>query len=308
MFVYRVSVRLFAVFALLAPLLAVDARAQDEPASLPDLSAFDFLTGHADLFSGFDASGRSWSAYSTAVLSPLGPLHQDGLRLRLTGSYSAWSYDTKSVYCSMSSQQRKRETGSNFDELCNDIADRALTAQEQAAINKSIKPYGLHTDGEQIYLSRAHEARRYDVAVMPGLQTSWRAAIVKAYIGPAVESRSILPADPRKAISGMSWGAKGAVEGWMRLGEAFWISGDGGYFSGTETYSGLLRLGYEPLDWLTVGPELAVFGDAEDDSTRAGGFLRLTIGKVETTLSGGVSAEYDGTMAAYGAAGVYTKF
>jgi hypothetical protein len=36
--------------------------------------------------------------------------------------------------------------------------------------------------------------------------------------------------------------------------------------------------------------------------------MRFTIGKVETTLSGGVSADYDGAMSPYGSAGVYMKF
>ena len=188
------------------------------------------------------------------------------------------------------------------------LADRALTPDEQAAINRSIKPSGLQIDGEQFYLTKAHQAQRFEVAVMPGFQAGWRALVVKGYLGPAMDSRTVLPGDVDKALSGVVWGAKGAVETWMRLSDAFWISADGGYFTGSERYSAMLRVGYQPFDWLTVGPELAAFGDVDDDSARAGGFVRLTIGKVETTLSGGFSAEYDGTTAAYGSAGIYTKF
>jgi hypothetical protein len=46
----------------------------------------------------------------------------------------------------------------------------------------------------------------------------------------------------------------------------------------------------------------------EDDSTRAGGFLRLNIGQMEATISGGMSADYIGTTDAYGSAGVYMRF
>jgi hypothetical protein len=309
-FVYCVTLRRFLATILLALAPIAGVRAEDKPFGFPDLSAFDFLTGRADMSSGIDASGKSWSAYSTAVLSPLGPLHQDGLRLKLTGSYSTWSYDVRRAlpYCMMSKQEREEATGTNLADLCNDIADRALTAEEQAAINKSIKPLGLQIDGEQFYQSETQQVQRYDVAVMPGYQASWRALVVKAFIGPAMESRTILPVDPDKAISGTSWGARGAIESWMQLSDAFWISADGGYFTGTESYSGMLRLGYQPLDWLTFGPELATFGDVEDDSGRAGGFVRLTVGNMEATLSGGMSAEYDGTTAAYGSAGIYTKF
>jgi hypothetical protein len=310
MFVSCVSVRLFAVVALFLLMFTAAARAEDDPLGLGDLSQLNVLAGRAEMSSGFDASGRSWSAYSAAVLSPLGPLHQDGLRLKLTGSYSAWSYGVRRglPYCMMSKAEREAATGVNLADLCNQIADNPPSPEEQVAINKSIKPYGLQIDGEQFTLSRTHQVQRYDVAVMPGWQMSWRALVVKAYLGPAMESRTVLPGDPDKTPSGLEWGARGAVETWMQLGNAFWISADGGYFTGTQSYSGMLRLGYQPLDWLTVGPELAAYGNVEDDSARAGAFLRLTIGEVETTLSGGLSAEYDGSASTYGSAGIYTKF
>jgi len=288
------------------------AHAEDERSILPDLSAFD-LAGRADISSGFDASSRSWSAYSTAILSPLGPLHQDGLRLKLTGSYSAWSYDAKRTlpYCMMSKAEREQATGTNFAQLCDENADRALSEEEKAAINRSIKPYGLQFDGENMVSTTPHEVQRYDAAIMPGHQSSWGAVVVKAYLGPAMEQRTVLPADPLKASglpSGISWGARGNIETWMRLSDAFWISADGSYFTGTDRYSSMLRLGYQPFDWLTLGPELTALGDREDDSARAGGFLRLTLGKTEATLSAGMSAEYDGTTAAYGSAAIYTRF
>jgi hypothetical protein len=251
MFVCCVNVwRRLAAALLASGLAAAGAKAQVNPFSLAEPSEGSFLTDRADMSSGFDASGQSWSAYSTAVLSPLGPLHQDGLRLKLTGSYSAWSYDTTRPlpYCMMSKQEREQATGTNLADLCNDLANRTLTPDEQAAINRSIKPSGLQIDGEQFYLTRAYQAQRFEMAVMPGIQAGWRALVVKAYLGPAMESQTVLPGDPDKASSGAVWGARGAIETWMRLSDAFWISADGGYFTGSERYSAMLRVGYQPLD------------------------------------------------------------
>ena len=94
----------------------------------------------------------------------------------------------------------------------------------------------------------------------------------------------------------------------MALGDSLWLTADSSYFTGTDAYSAVLRIGYEATSWLTLGPEAATFGDKDDESTRAGGFLRFTIGGMETTLSGGISADYDGTSSLYGQAGVYKKF
>ena len=103
-------------------------------------------------------------------------------------------------------------------------------------------------------------------------------------------------------------GAKTGLEGWLALSEAFWLGADSGYFTGTQSYSASMRLGYQPLTWLALGPEVAAFGDMDDDSARAGGFLRLTIGATEATLAGGISSDYLGMTSAYGSAGLYTKF
>ena len=150
--------------------------------------------------------------------------------------------------------------------------------------------------------------QRYDLAVMPGWQAGWSGLALKGYLGPAMETRQVLPLNPEKALSGASWGAKTALESWMALGSSAWLTADASYFTGTEAYTGTLRLGWQALSWLTLGPETAAFGDEEDDSTRAGGFLRIDLGKSEATFSGGWSSVYHGDASLYGQASVYMRF
>ncbi len=257
---------------------------------------------------GFDVTGASWSAYSTAVIAPFGPLQNDGLRLKFYGSYGSWGYDTRTVYCPLSREEQKKLTGVSLEAQCNAIANRQLTPDEQKTVSQQIAPFGLQLEGDQLYFAQSHRVTRYDIAVMPGFQVSRQGLALKAYLGPAMEARTTVPLDPQKVLDGSSWGASGAIESWMALSRNFWLTADGTYFTATDGYTAMLRLGYQPLSWLTVGPELAAFGDRENDSTRAGGFLRFTIGKAEATLSGGASADYDGAMSPYGQVGVYTKF
>jgi hypothetical protein len=283
------------------------ARGESLPDGLSFLSAFELPPDRVETSSGGDVTDTAWSAYSAAVIAPFGPLHRDGFRVKLHGGASAWSYDTKRVYCAMSAEEKKQATGANFSKLCNDIANRPLTAERDEAA-ATIAPFGLTLEGDQIYQQRAHKVMRYDIAIMPGYQVGWSALTLKAYLGPAMETRIVGPADPEKVLDGAYWGAKTVLEAWLALGDALWLSADASYFTGTQAYSLSLRPGYRPLDWLALGPEAAVFGDEENDSARAGGFLRFTIGKLEATVSGGVSGNYDGGAGIYGSAGVYTKF
>lgn len=294
--------------ALLGLAFLKPARGEDLPDEPSFLSAFELPPERVETSSGGDVTDTAWGGYSTAVIAPFGPLHQDGLRVKLHGGASAWSYDSKRVYCAMSAEEKKKATGANFTKLCNDIANRPLTAGERDDAAKTIAPFGLTLEGDQIYQQQAHKVMRYDFAVMPGYQAGWGALTLKAYLGPAMETRMIGPADPEKALDGAYWGAKTVLESWLALGDGFWLTADASYFTGTRSYSMSLRPGYRPLDWLALGPEAAAFGDEEDDSARAGGFLRFTIGKLEATFSGGVSGNYDGGTGVYGAAGVYTKF
>lgn len=308
MFAYCVPLRQVAAAAVLASCLCAPASAQESAFSLPFVGAIDeALAGRIETSSGVDATASSLSTYWTSVIAPLGPLHQDGLRLKLYGSYGSWSYDRRSVFCALSPEEMKKLAGADLSATCNSIANRVLTPQERNAIETAAAPFGLHLEGDQLYFQEDHRVTRYDGAVMPGWQMSWAGFALKAYAGPAMEVRQSTSAED-EALSGTYWGAKTAVESWMALGEQLWMTADGTYFTGTTAYTAALRLGWQAAPWLTLGPEAAAFGDADDDSTRAGGFLRFTIGGTEATLSGGISADYGGATSPYGQAGVYMKF
>jgi hypothetical protein len=47
---------------------------------------------HVEFHSGAEAFRHAWSLYSGATLAPLGSLQENGLRLRVTGGYGAYSY------------------------------------------------------------------------------------------------------------------------------------------------------------------------------------------------------------------------
>jgi len=307
MFAFSDSLRPYVLAALLGLLACGRANAEGFNFSSP-FAKLALPKDRVETSNGFDMTGKSWSAYSAAVISPAGPLHHDGLRLKLLGSFGAYAYDTKRVYCALSAEEKKKATGTNFSRLCNDLANRPLTPEERDEVVETIAPFGLQLEGDQIFHVQPHQIMHYDLAIMPGYQVSWRAVTLKAYLGPAMETRSITPADSEKLLAGTYWGAKTGLETWIGLGSAFWLAADTSYFTGTEAYSASLRFGYKPLSWLTLGPEIAAFGDAEDESARAGGFLRFQLGKVETTVSGGVSADYQGGTSPYGSAGFYLKF
>jgi hypothetical protein len=310
MFALRV-LRLLTLVAAF-PAIAGDVVSADEvfPLSLPFSDSMKAFSGRVETSTGVDVTGSSQSAYSSVVIAPLGPLDRGGLRIKLYGSYATWSYDRQDsvTYCLRSPEERVALTGIDFARLCNRQANELLSEAEAKAIAAEVAPFGLKLEGDQLYKVQAHKVERTELAIMPGYQMSWPGAALKAYLGPALETRTITPDDPDKTLSGTAWGARTGLESWIALGGASWVAADAGYFTGTQSYNASMRLGYQALGWLSLGPEVAAFGDVEDDSTRAGGFLRLNIGQMEATISGGMSADYVGTTGAYGSAGVYMRF
>ena len=305
---FVLSVLRLLMLAAAFPAVAASAVSADEP--LPFSDSMKALSGRMESATGVDVTGSSQSTYSSVVVAPLAPLDRDGLRIKLYGSYGTWSHDRRDSvsYCLRSPEERMALTGIDFGSLCNRAANERLSAAEAEAIAVAVAPYGLRLEGDQLYKVQTHTVERTELAVMPGYQMSWPGVALKAYLGPAFEARTITPVDPDKVLSGTAWGAKTGLESWFALGSAFWLAADANYFTGTQAYGASMRLGFQPLGWLTLGPEVAAFGDEEDDSARAGGFLRLTIGQMEATLSGGMSADYLGETSAYGSAGVYMKF
>jgi hypothetical protein len=285
-----------------------DGHAGEMPSLLPYFAKLQLPAGHAELSNGFDKTANGWGGYSTAVFAPEGPLHVDGWRLKLSGGYGSYHYQTRSTYCQLSAEEKKQRTGTNFGAICNDIAGDPPEGEERSELAAYLAPFGLDLQGDQIYSVASHLGTRYNAAVAPGYQFTLGTVILKTYLGLGYELHEAAPPDPAKPLGGSYWGAQGAVEAWVPLGEDFWISADGSYFTGTNAHAASMKLGYKAQPWLSLGPEFSTFGNADDNSGRAGAFLRLDALGVETTLAGGLSGTYKDDPGGYGSASIYMKF
>lgn len=263
---------------------------------------------HIDFSNGFEASGHAWSAYASAVIGLSGPLDRDGWRVRLSGLYNHDIYKGQIAYCRLSDEEMKQLTGTNFSDLCNDIAGDPPTGAELEHLSTILAPAGLEIRGDQIAATLTHQKTRYQIGAAPGYQQTFGRLIVKAYLGIAFEQYTITPADDINPLNGSYWGGLGNMEAWLQLNDNVWIASDASYFSGTSSYSAAMKLGYQPLSWLTLGPEAATYGDDGHSSTKAGGFLRLHTLGMETTFSAGITSNYDSTTQTYGSAGIYMRF
>lgn len=300
---------LYGFFAFcLVPAMPIRANADEAPAPASFFARLGLPEGRGEFTNGVDATGNAWSTYASAVIAVTGPQHLDGWRLKVSGLYSKYSYETRQTYCQLSAEEKKQLTGTNFSDLCNSIANAPPQGDERDEIQADLAPFGLQLEGDQIIAVTPHEVTRYHVGVAPGYQTTVGALILKAYLGVAFEQQTVMPPDISKTLQGSYWGAQGWLEAWLPLGEDFWLSADSSYFTGTSSYSAAMKIGYQPLSWLAIGPEFATYGDEDDVSGRAGIFLRFNAAGMETTLAGGVSGAYRDDPGAYGMASMYKKF
>lgn len=281
--------------------------AQQLPGSSIYASVQELFADRLTFSSGMDQTQNSQTSYGTADFAFTAP-HKEGWRLKLFGSHTQFQYSTKQVYCAASAEEKKSSTGTNFGELCNDIADNSLDQESRSEIAESIAPFGLELEGDQIYFLKPHQGMRYEFAVMPGYQLMLEQFVIKTFGGIAYQHQSVFPADGRSTMNGGYWGMKGAVEIWSRLGDHAWLSADGSYFVPTRNYSGSVQLGYELLSWLTIGPQFAAFGDLDGSSGRAGGFLKFNLMDTETTIAAGLSSNYKDDPSLFGSANMFVRF
>jgi hypothetical protein len=273
------------------------------------VSNFGFKEGRSEFSSGIDVSGNAWSQYASAILALTGPIHTDGWRFKLAGAYGQYSYDTRNAHiCKQIHDATAQTPNRALDKICDDLAGGDLTDEQRASIDDYLASHGMQVSGDEIHSIIPHMAIRYGAAAAPGYQVSLGGLILRAYVGLGYERHDVFAADPGNSLSGGHWGAQGWAEAWLALGEWAWLSADGGYFTGTQAHSGTLKLGLRPVDWLTVGPELATHGDSEDVSGRAGGFVRFNTAGWETTLAAGLSSAYRGASGAYGSANLFVRF
>lgn len=302
--------RFFAVFCVFCVVktitLPVTAEEMLDLASL--FKPAEFAKDRLELSNGFDTTGENWSTYASAVMALSGPIHQDGWRLKISGIYANYSYETRHAYCQLSAEEKKQLTGTNFSDICNSIANDPPQGGERADLEAYLSSFGLSLKEDQIEAVTPHQVTRYYGGIAPGYQKTLGHVILKAYLGLAFEDQTVIPPDTSKSLQGSYWGAQSWIEAWLPLGEDGWMSADGSYFTGTSSYSAAFKLGYKPASWLAIGPELATYGDADDVSGRVGAFFRFDSAGVETTLASGVSGTYKDDPGVYGTANIFMRF
>jgi len=299
----------FSVLAVcLTSISSSGARAVELAQPTQFFSSLSLPKGRVEFSNGFDATGQAWAAHASAVVGLTGPLHSDGWRLKLSGLYGRDSYETRSSYCQLSAEEKKQRTGSNFSDICNEIANDPPQGEERDHIAEVIAPFNLQLEGDQIFAAISHVEMRYQGGIAPGYQATFGALILKAYLGLAYQRYDVLPSDETRSLQGGYWGAQSWAEAWLPLGDAGWLSADASYFTGTSSYSAAVKYGYRTASWLTLGPELSTYGDADDMSGRAGAFLRFDASGVETTIAAGISGADEDDAGAYGSANMFMRF
>ncbi len=221
-----------------------------------------------EAWGGVDGAGTSWSAYGGLNAALFGDIRENGLRLRSSGGYGQYSY-RRPIYDPF----RRRMIWAGFQ-------------------------------GQMNFLD-----------MLLGYQQAFGPLIIKAYAGLTEESHAVRPAgasglafDDENAVQGSKRGAKGALETWVRLGEWGFVQTDVNWSQPFQAYSGRLRLGHRLNPAWSWGLETAVFGNANHDQGRAGGFLRFEWSQGEVSLSGGAGGDQTEISGAYGSLNAMLRF
>ncbi|MCB1509861.1 MAG: cellulose biosynthesis protein BcsS [Hyphomicrobiaceae bacterium] len=184
----------------------------------------------------------------------------------------------------------------------------------------TIAPYGsLHMPGWRWRAVGGYGEYRYDgvrrLGSTPSLQRfrgrhgfaellagyQWRAGnwTLKAFGGAAISGHLVSPLDTDNSVSGTHIGAAVAVESWLELSRASWLSMSARWSSMFQGYKADARLGFRLSPQLDFGLETAISGDRSYDAARAGAFVQSRWGAWETRLSGGVTGDRDGDTSGY---------
>ena len=260
----------------------------------------------AELSNGFDQTANGWGAYTTAVVALNGPLHADGWRLKLSGGYATYRYDTRDITTCIDIHNGDQAPNRTLAKICEDISGDGPAPS--AATLDNLARNGLEIDGNRLAAVKRYAATRYEAAIAPGYQFTMGSVIVRAYAGLGYKLHETVPHDSQKSLAGAYWGARAGLETWVPLADEIWVSADASYFTGTSAHAAAMKLGFRAQSWLSIGPELAAYGNEDDTSGRAGAFLRIDALGFETTVAGGMSGTYKDDTSAYGSASVYMKF
>ena len=118
--------------------------------------------------------------------------------------------------------------------------------------------------------------------------------------------------DPVSAVTGRRLGIKLALDTWLRLGTAVWLNVDGSWTTVHETANVRARLGTRVWRDLSIGLEAASLSDVNQETRRAGVFLRYAWERGEISVGGGLSGQTSDAIIKnpqpYAGATVLTRF
>jgi hypothetical protein len=294
---------------LLIAFSVAPARAQsfDLPALFGMISDIDVSSSYVDASNGMNGTEQGWTAYGSVNIGISGPLHEDGWRLKVSGHYGQYRYTSREDYICDKNESGGVQTSETVRDACKIIRSSnpdSLPPEAEAYLNGN----GLIVVDENLSRLTQHQADRLHLGIAPGYAATLGALTLKTYLGLAYQSENVTPEDSTRTTAGDIWGAEAIVEAWLQLEEKNWFSLNGSYFTGTDAYTAEFKYGHRPFEWLSAGPEFALYGDADDASARAGAFIRIYQEAIETTVSGGLAGTYKSDPGVYGAANIHMRF
>jgi len=144
--------------------------------------------------------------------------------------------------------------------------------------------------------------------VLAGYQHRSGPLTVKVFAGAAAQNQSVTPFDIESPVLGWNWGAKGALETWLDIGDRAYLQIDIAYATPNDSYSGRLRLGHTVMPMLSAGLEAGVAGDAAYDAGRIGAFVRYETGLGEMSFSAGAAGDRSEISGVYGTLNALYRF
>lgn len=144
--------------------------------------------------------------------------------------------------------------------------------------------------------------------IVLGYQHKFGPLTVKAFAGATAQNQSVTPFDIESQLQGWSWGAKGALETWLDIGDTAFAQLDIAMTTAHDSYNGRLRVGYRILPQLSVGLEAGLMGNVEYEAGRLGAFIRYEAGFGEVSLSGGAAGDRSDITGAYGTINALYRF
>lgn len=224
--------------------------------NVPPADGSQINYGWHEIYGGVDAARDQWLAYSGMTVAPWSrDIYSDGWRLRLGGGYGRYGYDRIAPHAN-----------------CGNAVDNEICTEE-----------GRNKQHFEVAHSYAEALLGYYLQL--GRLTA------KAFAGASMSSEHHLNNDPSSHADGTEYGAKGALELWLDLGESSWTSLDVSYSTARDESASRWRTGWRMTPKLSIGPELRYDKNIETGNNawngRAGLFTRYEWTGGEVSLAGG---------------------